>query len=132
MIPKILSLLLAATIVFWALGPGQVRPALNPDPNHTHADFAVWIGGKQQDFSAPKYMSGESTDVVHDERLSKYFHLHDGNGRVIHRHKPGLPLGDFFASIGFAFGSQKAGEWCWYAQKDAAPFTKCDSGPMKL
>jgi hypothetical protein len=68
--------------------------AKNPDPNHTHADFAVWVGGTKLDFSGEQYMSEEGAD--HDE----YFHLHDGNGRVIHRHKPGLPLSEFFESLG--------------------------------
>ncbi len=32
-------------------------------------------------------------------------HLHDGNGQIIHRHKPGLSLGDFIATLpqGFAY-----------------------------
>ena len=89
-------------------------PAYNPDPNHTHADFAVWIGGKQMDFSKPEFMSNELTSaeeealknpkadaVAHDpSALRKYLHLHDGNGHVIHRHKPGLGVGDFFWSLG--------------------------------
>lgn len=74
------------------------KKAMNPDPNHTHADFAVWVGGKEIDFSASKYMSGhDATAGQHDQ----YFHLHDGNGHVLHRHKPGLPLEEFFLSIGF-------------------------------
>jgi hypothetical protein len=70
-------------------------PAVNPDPNHTHADFAVYIDSKRVDFSDPKYMS------TGQKHLSQYFHLHDGIGTVIHRHKPGLTLGEFFASLGF-------------------------------
>lgn len=75
-------------------------PALNPDPNHTHADFAVWIEGKKIDFSQELYMSGsskEGEDHSQDHHMS--LHLHDGNGAVIHRHKPGLTLGDFFNSL---------------------------------
>ncbi len=77
----------------------------NPDPNHTHADFAVWIRGEQVDFSDSKYMSGLSDDEeTHDEEhehLHPYMHLHDNNGSVMHRHKPGLSIGEFFASLGF-------------------------------
>ena len=68
---------------------------VNPDPNHTHADFAVFVEGKQLDFSDEKYMSSEQ------KHLGQYLHLHDGLGSVIHRHKPGLTLGEFFATIGF-------------------------------
>lgn len=81
------------------------EPAVNPDPNHTHADFAVWINGEQLDFSADKYMSGLSTDdSTHDEQgehRHQYLHLHDNNGDIIHRHKPGLTLHDFLMSLGF-------------------------------
>jgi len=82
-------------------------PVPNPDPNHTHADVAVWIDQKQIDFSDPKYMSGLSTDEhTHDEPdeyLHQYLHLHDGVGHVIHSHKPGQTLREFFDSIGFEF-----------------------------
>ena len=80
-------------------------PAVNPDSNHTHADFAVWVFGKRLDFSQEKYMSG-SSDVEEEgehphEHLHESLHLHDGNGDVIHRHKPGLTIADFFGSLGF-------------------------------
>ncbi len=99
------------------------EPAVNPDPNHTHIDFAVYIEGRKFDFSDEKYMSTKPVEAyispfdllgipqvqahdgdadnknVSDEHA--YLHLHDGNGSVIHRHKPGLTIGDFFTSIGF-------------------------------
>lgn len=76
----------------------------NPDPNHTHADFAVWVEGEKLSFTDEKFMSGISTDEhTHDEEgeyRHKYLHLHDGIGHVIHRHKPGLTLREFLRSIG--------------------------------
>ncbi|MBI3619055.1 hypothetical protein HY213_03420 [Candidatus Peregrinibacteria bacterium] len=78
------------------------EPAKNPDPNHAHADFAVWDGWEKIDFSAPEYMMTEEKEAKLkpvDPRL--YIHLHDGNGHVIHRHKTGLGFGDFLHSIGF-------------------------------
>ncbi len=134
---KRLYILLVSACVLVLLGIGAKRyftPATNPDPNHTHADFAVWIGGKELDFSDKKYMSGLSTDANHDneEGLRKYLHLHDGNGHVMHRHKPGLSVGDFFGTIGFSFGSVKRGEFCWYALSADHPFAGCESGPMRL
>jgi hypothetical protein len=100
----------------------QPDATLNPDPNHTHADFAVWIQGKQMDFAQWQYMSGEpgthdngdarfiipedaveQWEAARDEQkyLHKHLHLHDGVGNVIHRHKPGLPILDFLGSIGY-------------------------------
>jgi hypothetical protein len=83
---------------------GPKGPATNPDPNHTHADFAIRVLGQELDFSDARYMSGVSDDdASHDEEgeyLHKHLHLHDDIGTVIHRHKPGLTLGDFLDSIG--------------------------------
>lgn len=82
------------------------EPPINPDPNHTHADFAVWMDGEKLGFSGPEFMSeseGEETDdnhEVHGHKHHPYLHLHDGNGHVIHRHKPGLSLREFLRSIG--------------------------------
>jgi len=75
-------------------GGEAMGAAVNPDPNHTHADFAVFVDGQQLDFSDPKYMSSEQ------KHLHKHLHLHDGIGTVIHRHEPGLTLGEFFSSLG--------------------------------
>ncbi len=85
---------------------GAKEYVANPDPSHVHADFAVWIEGEKIDFSDPKYMSGVSTDeTTHDEEDEyhhQYLHLHDGIGHVIHTHKPGYLIKDFFSSIGFS------------------------------
>lgn len=111
--------LFALTLSF-ALIACERTPALNPDPNHTHADFAVWIDGKQMDFSGPEFMSvppkeeakvslipsasahGDEDDG-HVILGREYLHLHGGNGHVIHRHKPGLSLADFFTSLSIGF-----------------------------
>lgn len=80
-------------------------PATNPDPNHTHADFLVMLDGERIDFSAERFMA-ETPDVgerAESGALGQYLHLHDGIGHVIHRHKPGLTLQDFFDSIGVGF-----------------------------
>jgi len=93
------------------------EPPKNPDPNHTHADFAVWMDGKQLDFSGGEFMSSPPAEVAgvpfldvasahgdeedgHTVPGREYLHLHEGNGHVIHKHKPGLTIGDFFISIG--------------------------------
>lgn len=100
----------------------------NPDPNHTHADFAVWVNGTKLDFSDARYMTGESTqDHTHDESLGplrKYLHLHDGIGYVMHRHKPGLTIGNFFSTIGFTMTKT-----CFTL--DAFQFSKLDTGWVK-
>ncbi len=96
----VILLEVAGTWAYDTYGPQQ-----NPDSNHTHADFAVWVNGKQLDFSADTFMSGLSTDAgTHPtEGPRKYLHLHDGNGHVIHRHKPGMTLQQFFVSLDYHF-----------------------------
>lgn len=125
-----------------ALGAGwygytRYGPAENPDPNHTHADVAVWIHGQQLDFSGEQYMSEaydpERGQEVRVDPLRKYLHLHDGNGYVIHRHKPGLTFGDFLGSIGFSIAGVSAnGDTCWFTMRDDQPFTDCESDALRF
>jgi hypothetical protein len=93
-------LLLTACSLF---GPKEYEQ--NPDPNHTHADFALYIEEEKIDFAIPEYMSGVSyNEESHDEEHEyhhEYLHLHDDVGHVIHTHKQGLTVGTFFSSIGF-------------------------------
>ncbi len=108
-LPVLAFILIAAAA--WLYGVNVRVP--NPDPNHTHADFAVWIDGKQMDFSDDKYMEKKPTDEESillgqssatgstRSALQVFLHLHDGNGRVIHRHKPDLGFVSFLRSIGF-------------------------------
>ena len=90
-------------------GCSKSGPAMNPDPNHTHADFALFIEGERMDFSDAKYMShGDNYDKEEHEahgHQHDYLHLHDGVDHLIHRHKSGLSVGEFFGSLGMQFTS---------------------------
>lgn len=117
-------LLLSVLILSACTEPSE--KAVNPDPNHTHADFAVWINGERIDFADAQYMSGVPPDEEsHDEEgehLHAYYHLHDNVGHVIHRHKPGLHLGEFFSSLGILIGPEcvtmsSGAEYCTMAEK---------------
>jgi hypothetical protein len=73
---------------------------------HFHANFAVFIDGKQFDFSADKYMEDvqgckpDYIPLLPQERT----HLHNNEGHVLHVHERGVTWGHFFANIGFDFG----------------------------
>lgn len=117
--PFCLLVIVAVTGTAWH----YYGPQPNPDPNHTHADFAVYVSGKRVDFAKDEYMSGLSTGSLDDadhQQHDKYYHLHDGIGTVIHRHKPDLPLSQFFKSIGFTMA-----EDC-FTQPDDQPI--CNNG----
>lgn len=60
---------------------------------HIHANMKVYMNGKAVDFSLAKY---QSTD---EKELNPDIHVHDGNGDVIHIHKSGVTLSDFFTSL---------------------------------
>lgn len=60
---------------------------------HAHADFKVYIDGKAIDFSVAKYQSVEGKELNSD------VHLHDNKGNLIHLHKQGIKLGEFFKSL---------------------------------
>lgn len=102
-----LCILIFAGAAAW-YGSVNRKPAVNPDPNHTHADFAVWMDGEKLDFSVPAYMSESEEEETggdheaHGHKHHPYLHLHDGIGHVIHRHKPGLTVGAFLTSMGFS------------------------------
>lgn len=100
----IVVIMIVAAAAAWSFRtPSEYAP--NPDPNHTHADFAIYIEDEKLDFSLDQYMSGVSySEESHDEPkeyLHQYLHLHDNIGYVIHRHKPGYTVGDFLGSINF-------------------------------
>ena len=61
---------------------------------HIHADFKVYVNGEFINFSLNKYQSDEYN------KKHEYVHLHSGNGDVIHYHKDGITLGEFFKTLG--------------------------------
>jgi hypothetical protein len=113
-LPAIITILVVISVIAYGR-----QPVPNPDTNHTHADFAVWMpmtrnsdesqNIEKLDFTSPAFMSGLSTDDhTHDEPEEyhhQYLHLHDGNGHVMHSHKPDQTIGEFFLSIGAAMSS---------------------------
>jgi predicted small lipoprotein YifL len=134
--------LIAIAILTVALAAcGKPAPAKNPDPNHTHADFAVWIDGKQMDYSDERYMSAELTPEQEEElkthneavtnpdaeMLKKYLHLHDGNGHIMHRHKPGLTVADFFKTLQIDISGS-----CYTSFEPMADGQVCGSDPFRM
>ena len=67
--------------------PNQNFGALGSE--HVHAAFAVKINGEKLDFSQEKY-----------QVQSQYIHVENNDGNTLHRHATGVPVGEFFASLG--------------------------------
>jgi len=121
--------LLFGTIIVLLLSSCKARDPYevpNPDPNHTHADLAIWIDDEQVDLSSEEYMSGVSDDGEH-EYLHKYLHFHDGNGKIIHQHKPEFSVNDFFVSLKIGFS-----ENCLILTKLEGEEVKCSNNLWRL
>jgi hypothetical protein len=56
---------------------------------HVHTAFAVKINGEKLDFSQEKY-----------QVRSQYMHVENNDGNTLHRHATGVPVGEFFNSVG--------------------------------
>ncbi len=61
---------------------------------HIHADFKVYIDDNQIDFSQLMY-----------QLRSKSVHVEDGIGDVVHVHKEGITIGDFFKTLDIKFNN---------------------------
>ncbi len=64
-------------------------------PIHEHADGALFIRGKQVDFSDPKFVTTE------DHELSPNVHIHKPRYTVVHVHREGTTWDEFLRSLGF-------------------------------
>src|SRR3989338_5239698 len=72
---------------------------------HIHADWKIYIDGKQLDFSAKAHMERMQNNLP----VSSFIHVDSGapmpekTGDIIHMHATGIPLWVFFNSIGMDF-----------------------------
>lgn len=103
--------------VGFILGMGIIfgYKAVEPKPAfHEHADFALFLNGKQFDFSGNEFMHVEpcvsfnplfQEAYAHGEaeELKEAVDLHDNVGPVIHVHQAGTSYHDFFESLGMIF-----------------------------
>ena len=96
------KLIILGIIIAIAVMAGKVfldSPTATPEIGvvggiHYHADFAMYINGEKYNFSQEKYMSTDN------KSLSNFVHLHDMNGKVIHKHASGITLGFFLETLG--------------------------------
>lgn len=75
---------------------------------HIHADFKVYVNGRQLDFSDKAHMERMRANLP----VSSFIHVDSGapapekTGDVLHMHATGVPLWIFFESIGMKFDKQ--------------------------
>ncbi len=94
-------LILSLSVLFFFVAKKTL--AVPQEPVHYHANFAVFVEGKQVDFTKPSLMHiAPCTDDVHVSTDPKEnVHLHDQIGNVVHLHMDGISWNTFFSTVGF-------------------------------
>lgn len=85
------------TLIKAAILKAPVTDKLTEDKYHVHANFKVYLNDTVFDFSPDKYQTNNGQDL--DENI----HMHDGKGDLIHVHKQGVTLREFFKSMKISF-----------------------------
>jgi hypothetical protein len=77
-----------------------------PEQIHYHANFAVYLNGKREQFKSPMYyeeVSG-SCALGKDIKPAQRVHLHDEVADVVHVHDHAVTFGDLFMNLHWAVG----------------------------
>lgn len=106
------SIGIIALLLFIAIARSNLKTFTKSKQVHYHAGFQIYVDGKLQYISHPKYMlikpcrkDGVSADKE-DKQLEKA-HLHDGVGDVVHIEAEGAKWKDLFQNIHFKIDSSK-------------------------
>ena len=78
----------------------------SPEQIHYHANFAVYLNGKREQFKLPMYyeeVSG-SCGLGKDVKPAQRAHMHDEVNDIVHVHDHAVTWGDFFMNLGWAVG----------------------------
>jgi len=98
---------LAVGIVLGALITGVIRFATYSGPMHTHyhANFAVYLNGKREQFKSPTYYQEVSACTVSGAiQPEQRAHMHDDINSVVHVHDDGVTWGQFFENLNWYVG----------------------------
>ena len=72
---------------------------------HYHANFALYINGKQDQFkSFTFYEEIAACDAHSDTNPKVRTHMHDNNNHLIHVHDGAVTWGNFFENLGYTLG----------------------------
>jgi hypothetical protein len=100
-------MMLAAGIVLGALAVGVIRFATysGPQQTHYHANFAVYLNGKREQFANPAYYEEISACTVSGTiQPAQRAHMHDNINSVVHVHDDGVTWGQFFENLNWYVG----------------------------
>lgn len=77
----------------------------NVPQTHYHANFAVYLNGKRDEFKGPQYYEEVAACTAHGPiQPAQRAHMHDNINSVIHVHDDGVTWEQFFNNIGWTLG----------------------------
>lgn len=96
----------AVGLVLAAVLTTGLRFALAKDTSvHYHANFALYINGKQDEFKSFTFYEEVAACNSHDADNPKVrVHLHDNKPHLVHVHAGGVTWGQFFENLGYTLG----------------------------
>jgi hypothetical protein len=102
-VPIVAILAVAVIVLSVLLGLGVGADAMDnastavtaAEATHQHADFALFIEGKEFNFDQPQFISTADKDT------DPYVHIHEPRPTIVHVHKLGITWDYFFHSLGF-------------------------------
>ena len=76
-----------------------------PEEVHYHANFALYINGKREQFKGPQYYSDiEMCTTETDPTPTDRAHMHDNINNVVHVEDHATTWGQFFTNLGWTIG----------------------------
>lgn len=75
-----------------------------PEETHYHANFAVYIDGKREEFKGPQYYQEVKVCSLHGATPAARTHMHDEENGVVHVHDDAVTWGQFFENLGWNLG----------------------------
>jgi len=78
--------------------------AYSPDHTHYHANFAVFLNGKRQDFKNPQYYQEVKICNLKGTSPQSRTHMHNSENGIIHVHDEAVTWGQFFENLGWIVG----------------------------
>jgi hypothetical protein len=86
---------------------GYRAATLKSDAVHYHADFAVYLNGKQDEFKSFAYYEEiEGCDVHDPNDAHGRAHMHNQVNHVVHAHANGVTWAHFFANLDYTLGDE--------------------------
>lgn len=95
----ILGILLGALVIL-----GIRYFTYKPAETHYHANFAVYIDGRREQFKSPQYYQEVSICALHGLTPLARAHMHDNVNSVVHVHDDAVTWGQFFDNLGWEIG----------------------------